>query len=560
MHGAELRGCPWRRPRSRLRPTIRRRRARARPRIARTGGDALDHLVARAPGMFDDDDVAHRRASARDRQRPVARQQRRRHARALDLDARRPPAQTCPRDDRRDDHARRDRRRTVSDLGDRVPVSRPIDEGGGCPCSKHSSSRARTVHAHCDLPCGVYDPAQARIEAESVKACQEKYQGSDDPIFKDRAVAIKEERADLVKEHLWVLWTDYFKPEHLETYPELHEQFWNATKLAGDAKRSDGPRAGPEAAGRGRRAREDLLGDEVGVATDRAREPVEGPGRVSGPGPSSFPPHRRREADGRGRRKPCPPARAPMRRRSVLRSTSTQTGTTKPAGRGGSGGTPPPPGLVRHRHRSTVAALTERRVSGRTVESRRDRRSGPVLRRLPADTFADREGHRSGRRALLREVHPLHGPDARRLARRSGQRGGRAGPRSSARRSSRRWSARRRPWPPRCASSTSRAASRALRAWRSSERPTRWRSCSGASAPTRNPAQELAEVRGELLLADLAVVECALEKAAKRAKGKGRRRGRRAAGEPKTALDAEMPLRDAGLSEEGLGTSRRSRR
>ena len=56
----------------------------------------------------------------------------------------------------------------------------------------------RTVHAHCDLPCGVYDPAQARIEAESVKACQEKYQGSDDEIFKDRAVSIKEERADLV--------------------------------------------------------------------------------------------------------------------------------------------------------------------------------------------------------------------------------------------------------------------------------------------------------------------------------------------------------------------------
>ena len=43
----------------------------------------------------------------------------------------------------------------------------------------------RTVHAHCDLPCGVYDPAQARIEAESVKACQEKYQGSDDEVFKD---------------------------------------------------------------------------------------------------------------------------------------------------------------------------------------------------------------------------------------------------------------------------------------------------------------------------------------------------------------------------------------
>ena len=96
----------------------------------------------------------------------------------------------------------------------------------------------RTVHAHCDLPCGVYDPAQARIEAESVKACQEKYQGSDDPIFKDRAVSIQEERADLVKHHLWVLWTDYFKPEHLEAHPNLHELFWNATKEAGNAKKS----------------------------------------------------------------------------------------------------------------------------------------------------------------------------------------------------------------------------------------------------------------------------------------------------------------------------------
>jgi nickel superoxide dismutase len=102
----------------------------------------------------------------------------------------------------------------------------------------------RTVHAHCDLPCGVYDPAQARIEAESVKACQEKYQGSDDPIFKDRAVSIKEQRANLVKEHLWVLWTDYFKPEHLENYPQLHELFWNATKEAGNAKRSVDPAQG----------------------------------------------------------------------------------------------------------------------------------------------------------------------------------------------------------------------------------------------------------------------------------------------------------------------------
>jgi nickel superoxide dismutase len=95
-----------------------------------------------------------------------------------------------------------------------------------------------TVYAHCDLPCGVYDPAQARIEAESVKGCIEKFNGSDDQVFKTRAVQIKEERAELVKHHLWVLWTDYFKPDHLAKYPQLHELFWKATKAAGDAKKS----------------------------------------------------------------------------------------------------------------------------------------------------------------------------------------------------------------------------------------------------------------------------------------------------------------------------------
>jgi nickel superoxide dismutase len=95
-----------------------------------------------------------------------------------------------------------------------------------------------TAHAHCDLPCGVYDPAQARIEADSVKAIMEKHNASDDPAFKERALFIKEERADLVKHHLWVLWTDYFKPEHLDKYPQLHDLFWKATKAAGESKKT----------------------------------------------------------------------------------------------------------------------------------------------------------------------------------------------------------------------------------------------------------------------------------------------------------------------------------
>ena len=92
-----------------------------------------------------------------------------------------------------------------------------------------------TVSAHCDLPCGVYDPAQARIEAESVKAICEKYAGNEDPVFRTRALVIKEQRAELVKHHLWVLWTDYFKPPHFDKYPNLHQLFNEATKLAGAA-------------------------------------------------------------------------------------------------------------------------------------------------------------------------------------------------------------------------------------------------------------------------------------------------------------------------------------
>ena len=67
----------------------------------------------------------------------------------------------------------------------------------------------------------------------------EKYHASDDADFKVRATPIKEERADLVKEHLWVLWTDYFKPEHLAAHPNLHELFWKATKTAGEAKKTN---------------------------------------------------------------------------------------------------------------------------------------------------------------------------------------------------------------------------------------------------------------------------------------------------------------------------------
>jgi nickel superoxide dismutase len=104
--------------------------------------------------------------------------------------------------------------------------------------------RTTVAHAHCDLYCGVYDPAQAKIEAMSVLKSAEKYQASDDEVFRARAILIKEERAELVKHHLAVLWTDFFTAEHRQQFPQLDDLFWRAILQAGHAKKSVDPADG----------------------------------------------------------------------------------------------------------------------------------------------------------------------------------------------------------------------------------------------------------------------------------------------------------------------------
>lgn len=106
---------------------------------------------------------------------------------------------------------------------------------------------AEKVHAHCDAPCGVYDPAQARVTAEAVRSLTKKIldlkpEGTGpnaDLAYRNtlvRYITIKEAQAQETKQHLLVLWTDYFKPQHLERYPKLHETFWKAAKLCSAVK------------------------------------------------------------------------------------------------------------------------------------------------------------------------------------------------------------------------------------------------------------------------------------------------------------------------------------
>ncbi len=102
---------------------------------------------------------------------------------------------------------------------------------------------ATEVSAHCDGPCGVYDPAQARVHAEAVLSMTKKILALDPADGShatantlSRYIAIKEEEAHSTKTHLLVLWTDFFKPQHLEQFPDLHDTFWQAAKLCSACK------------------------------------------------------------------------------------------------------------------------------------------------------------------------------------------------------------------------------------------------------------------------------------------------------------------------------------
>jgi nickel superoxide dismutase len=94
------------------------------------------------------------------------------------------------------------------------------------------------ARAHCDIPCGVYDPQQARIEAESCYKIIQKYNDSNDEVFRARCLVVKEERAELAKHHIDVMWHDYFKPEHLQKFPDLHDVCWKASKQGSIVKRT----------------------------------------------------------------------------------------------------------------------------------------------------------------------------------------------------------------------------------------------------------------------------------------------------------------------------------
>jgi nickel superoxide dismutase len=109
----------------------------------------------------------------------------------------------------------------------------------------------RTAHAHCDVPCGIYDPRSAQIAAQTVTSLTQKIldlappaagasQDAQDAYDNTmtRYIFVKEEHAEKVKKEIQILWSDYFKPPHVEKYPNLHEFCWNTLKQASATKQT----------------------------------------------------------------------------------------------------------------------------------------------------------------------------------------------------------------------------------------------------------------------------------------------------------------------------------
>ena len=99
------------------------------------------------------------------------------------------------------------------------------------------------AHAHCDIPCGIYDPHAAELAAQTVAKMVDLLGGLDGTSAADRnkfarCVTVKEQHAEIVKHEVQVIWSDYFKPEHLAANPDLHTKVWNLLKLAGKNKQS----------------------------------------------------------------------------------------------------------------------------------------------------------------------------------------------------------------------------------------------------------------------------------------------------------------------------------
>ncbi|PJE58237.1 MAG: superoxide dismutase, Ni, partial [Candidatus Portnoybacteria bacterium CG10_big_fil_rev_8_21_14_0_10_36_7] len=105
----------------------------------------------------------------------------------------------------------------------------------------------KLVYAHCDIPCGIYDPHEAQMAAHTVlrmtRMINELNIDSGKSVESknvmhqiSRLTKVKEDHAEIVKQQIRVIWGDYFKPEHLEKYQDLPDLVFKIMKMASKAR------------------------------------------------------------------------------------------------------------------------------------------------------------------------------------------------------------------------------------------------------------------------------------------------------------------------------------
>lgn len=104
----------------------------------------------------------------------------------------------------------------------------------------------KPVYAHCDVPCGIYETDTMLHAAETCVRMIEKIEALEDTKGEKsdahnnfiRMVITKERHAQRCKEQIYILWSDYFKPEHVQKFPDLHEKMWHAAKQCSKVKQT----------------------------------------------------------------------------------------------------------------------------------------------------------------------------------------------------------------------------------------------------------------------------------------------------------------------------------
>jgi nickel superoxide dismutase len=132
--------------------------------------------------------------------------------------------------------------------------------------------------AHCDVPCGIYDPITAQIAALTVVRMMDLMAGlekNDSVAYQNsmgRSIAVKEEHAEKAKHEIRVIWGDFIKPEHVQKYPNLNELVHKIMAL-GSKSRQTADRANGVALVEAINEFAEIFWAIKGIGTKRAKAP-----------------------------------------------------------------------------------------------------------------------------------------------------------------------------------------------------------------------------------------------------------------------------------------------